>query len=60
MTRAHTNEQGFFLCPLCGRKTKTKANQETVIFGLPLWCTWCKEETVIEYRQSHEPERPEE
>lgn len=60
MIRANTNENGFLLCPQCGKKTKTKANPETVMIGFPLYCGWCKQATVIEYRQSQEPERPEE
>lgn len=41
------NEKGFILCPHCGRKTKTKVNQETELKKFPLFCPWCKKETII-------------
>lgn len=59
MIRATVNENGYLICPKCGRKTKTKVHSQTILRDFPLWCTWCKQQTIIEYRQSQEPERPE-
>lgn len=43
------NENGFIHCPKCGRVTKVKVNKNTVLKNFPLFCTWCKEETIINY-----------
>ncbi len=56
---AEANKRGFILCPKCGRRTKTMVYQETEMISFPLWCTWCKKETIIDFRQSLEPEQPE-
>lgn len=43
------NDKGFIICPKCSRATKTKVHKETVLKNFPLFCTWCKEETIIDY-----------
>ncbi len=43
------NDKGFIICPKCSRVTKTKVHKETVLKKFPLFCTWCKEETIIDY-----------
>ena len=43
------NEQGYICCPKCGMKTKTKVLPQTVLHQFPLFCTWCKRQTIIDY-----------
>lgn len=43
-------ENGYLICPKCGKKTKTKVIPGTTILKrFPLYCPWCHEETVIDY-----------
>lgn len=41
---------GFLLCPECGRKTKTKVLPETTMKGFPLYCNFCRKQTIIDYQ----------
>ena len=34
-------------CPLCDNKTRIKLFEDTVLINFPLFCPWCKKETVI-------------
>lgn len=34
-------------CPLCDNKTRIKVLEDTVLINFPLFCPWCKKETVI-------------
>lgn len=34
-------------CPVCGQKTRTKLNTETVLIKFPLYCRKCKNTTLI-------------
>jgi len=43
-----TNDKGFALCPKCGKQTKTKVNPDTELKRFPLFCPWCKIETIID------------
>lgn len=46
-----TNDSGFILCPQCGKKTKTKIIPgTTVLMRFPLYCSWCHEEILIDYK----------
>ena len=41
-------EQAILLqCPVCERKTRTKAFFNTVLIYFPLYCPKCKRETII-------------
>jgi len=42
-------EKGFLCCPKCGRKTKTKVLPGTELKRFPLYCTWCKEQFIINH-----------
>lgn len=43
-------DAGFILCPHCGGRTKTKITPgRTVMKNFPLFCPWCKRETLINY-----------
>ena len=46
-----TNGKGFLLCPQCGKKTKTKVLPGvTRMIRFPLFCPWCREEIMIDYK----------
>lgn len=45
-------EDGYILCPVCGKKTKTKVLPETELNQFPLYCPWCKRQTVIDHRKN--------
>ena len=34
-------------CPICDSKTRVKVYEYTVLINCPLFCPWCKKETVI-------------
>ena len=34
-------------CPICDSKTRVKLYEDTVLINFPLFCPWCKKETVI-------------
>ena len=41
-------EQAYWLCcPICGKKTKTRIYEDTVLLKYPLYCTKCKKERII-------------
>lgn len=44
------NENGFLLCPKCGKKTNVKVLPETVMKDYVLFCKHCKQETIIDYK----------
>lgn len=41
------NPAGYVLCPICGRKTAVRVNEDTVLDRFPLYCRWCKKEIII-------------
>lgn len=42
-----TNDFLWVPCPICGCKTRTKVNEDTVMINFPLFCPKCKKETLI-------------
>lgn len=34
-------------CPFCDNKTRIKVFDDTVLINFPLFCPWCKKETII-------------
>ena len=38
----------WILCPACGRKTRDKIREDTVLKNFPLYCPKCKQESLIE------------
>jgi ribosomal protein S27AE len=38
----------WILCPICGKKTRIKVNEDTIIRRLPLFCPKCKQETLVD------------
>lgn len=48
-------------CPLCGKKTRIKVNEDTILLKFPLYCPKCGKEIIIdvmkfEMRLSEEPD----
>lgn len=37
----------WIFCPICGRKTKLKVQENTVLLNFLLFCPWCKKECLI-------------
>ena len=35
-------------CPLCGKKTRNKIREDTIIKMFPLFCPKCRQETLVE------------
>ncbi len=42
------SDKGFVICPKCGKQTKVKIKPDTVLKRFPLFCPWCKRETMID------------
>lgn len=38
-------------CPVCGKRTKTKVYEDTVMVKFPLFCPKCGQETLIDVVQ---------
>ena len=49
---AKTNENGFLICPRCGKKTNTKVLPETELKNFPLYCNRCKEAIKIDHKRA--------
>ncbi len=41
----------WVLCPICGKKTRVKIRNDIVLENFPLFCSKCKQETLISIRQ---------
>lgn len=41
----------WILCPVCGRKTRDRIREDTVLINYPLYCPKCKHETLINVKQ---------
>jgi transcription elongation factor Elf1 len=46
-----TNENGFLICPKCGKKTNVKVLPETELKNFPLYCNRCKVATKIDHKK---------
>ncbi len=42
------NNTNWIICPICGQSTSLKYNNDTIILRLPLFCSNCKQETIID------------
>ena len=40
-------ESLWISCPICKGKMRVKVFEDTVLLKFPLYCPWCKKETVI-------------
>ena len=41
------DEGKWLLCPKCNKKTKVKVYKQTKMYNFPLFCPWCKTETIV-------------
>ena len=39
-------------CPICSNKTRDRIREDTVLINYPLYCPKCKQETLIEAKNS--------
>lgn len=46
-TKIETNAAGYIICPKCGKKTAVRIKTDTKLVMFPLYCSWCKKETII-------------
>lgn len=37
-------------CPVCGKKTRDRIREDTVLKNYPLYCPKCKQKTLIEVK----------
>ena len=43
----NNSDSRWIPCPICGNRTRTKVNADTVLVKFPLYCPKCKKETRI-------------
>ena len=43
----------WLLCPVCGGKTRTRVQEDTVLVHFPLFCPKCRAVTRINYSKEH-------
>ena len=41
-------ETQWIICPKCGKQKRVKKKDTTIMKDFPLFCTWCKKETLID------------
>ena len=41
------DEGKWLYCPKCNKKTRVKVYEQTKMKNFPLFCPWCKTETVV-------------
>ncbi|MGI6736199.1 MAG: cysteine-rich KTR domain-containing protein [Anaerovoracaceae bacterium] len=46
-------QKKWVICPMCGRKTRTKIRKDTVLVNFPLFCPKCRKETLIDLKQGN-------
>lgn len=43
----------WICCPVCGDKTRDRIREDTVLLNYPLYCSKCKQESLIEVKDLH-------
>ena len=46
------DSSGWVHCPVCGYKTRTKVNRDTVLKRFPLFCPKCGHEHIIDVQEN--------
>ena len=46
------DSSGWVHCPVCGNKTRTKVNRDTVLKRFPLFCPKCGHEHIIDVQEN--------
>lgn len=41
----------WIYCPICHKKTRIKVRDDTELLNFPVYCSKCKQETLINIRQ---------
>lgn len=41
----------WIYCPVCGNKTRDRIREDTLLKNFPLFCSKCKQETIISVEQ---------
>ncbi|MCL2593761.1 MAG: cysteine-rich KTR domain-containing protein [Defluviitaleaceae bacterium] len=41
------NSDKWITCPICNNKTRNKIRADTILENFPLYCSKCKNETII-------------
>lgn len=44
-------ETQWITCPKCGKQTRVKVKETTVMQNFPLFCTWCKQEILVNVKK---------
>ena len=47
-----TKSENWLLCPICGNKTRLKMRTDTELKNFPLYCPKCKQEILIQAKDS--------
>ncbi len=51
---SNTSRKEFWLlCPVCGGKTRTRVQEDTVLVNFPLFCPKCRTVTRISYEKEN-------
>ena len=47
------NEENWIICPICGGKTRDRIREDTELKNFPLYCPKCKQESIVNVKQSN-------
>ncbi len=50
--RGFVDDVGWVHCPICGRKTRTKVKECTVVKNFPLFCPQCGQESMVDIKEN--------
>lgn len=48
-----SRKEFWLLCPICGGKTRTRVQEDTLLVHFPLFCPKCRAVTRINYSKEH-------
>lgn len=48
-----SHEEFWLFCPVCGGKTRTKVQEDTVLLRFPLYCPKCRAVTRVSYEKGN-------
>ncbi len=46
------DKTNWLICPICERKTRERIRDDTILVNFPLYCPKCKQETLIDVKNS--------
>lgn len=50
--RGFIDDVGWVHCPICGRKTRTKVKECTIVKDFPLFCSQCGQESMVNIKEN--------